>query len=406
MKDKSETKRHTLSMDNVASLSMNALSVVILGGNDERRQTLAAGLSGTQAQVARQAPLPSLDELPSLLNGESDILIVDLDQHVEHGLELVEGACGLRPSLTVMVYSHEGERELLVRCMRAGAREFLTDPLSPAVVAEALVRATVRREELVRQKKNAGKCLVFVGAKGGSGVTTLAANFAVCLAKESGQNVALLDLDLRLGDAALSLGVTSEYSTMDALENESRLDSVLVSKLLMRHSSGLQVLAAPDEYNTYSPSASAVIKLVNILRNDFAYLVVDTSTRYNGYGQSLFELADKVYLVTQVSVAELRNSNRLIAAYFKAEAGRKLEVILNRYAMRAGEIDEEGINKALQTIPAWKVPSDYHAVRQAQNTATALSLKDGPITRVLTQIARAACGKTGDSNKKRKFGLF
>jgi pilus assembly protein CpaE len=406
MSDKSDFKKQTLADDNPVSLSMSALSVVLLGRNEERREMLALALTGTQAQILKQVSLPGLDGLRTVLGNDCDVLIVDLDGDPEYALDLVESACALQPSPTVMVYSHNQDHELLVRCMRAGAREFLTDPLSAASVSEALVRASVRRDELKRQKKTGGKCLVFVGAKGGSGATTIAANFAVCLRNETSQGVALLDLDLPLGDASLDLGVTSEFSTLDALRNESRLDSDFVSKLLAPHSSGLQVLAAPDECNTYSPDALSIVKLINILRNDFAYLIVDAGTHYNGYAEALFDMADKVYLVTQVSVTELRNSNRLIQAYFKSSEASKLEVVLNRYTVRAGEIDEESIAKALQVTPAWKVPSDYQSVRRAQNTATALCLKEGSITNVLKNMAKKASGRETDVNKKRRFGLF
>ena len=71
--------------------------------------------------------------------------------------------CSQNPALTVMAYSGKGEPDLLVRCMRAGAREFLTDPLSPAVLTEALIRASARRLETDRRKKVSGKMLVFLG---------------------------------------------------------------------------------------------------------------------------------------------------------------------------------------------------------------------------------------------------
>jgi pilus assembly protein CpaE len=408
MSDRVETKRQTLSarLRDPESISMKTLSIVVLGSDEQRRRTLVDALTGTQARIVKETALPGLDALPSVLEGECDVLIVDLNGDPERGLDLVEAACRLDSAITVMVYSRQTDPELVVRSMRAGAREFLNDPLSKNSIAEALVRASARREEVQGQKKTRGKALVFVGAKGGSGVTTLASNFAVSLAKESGQSVALLDLNLQLGDAALTLGVSSEFSTLDALQNESRLDSDLVSKLLVRHSSGLYVMAAPDEHNTFQPTAAGVMKLVNILRSDFAWVVVDAGCHFSGYAQSLFDSAEKVYLVTQVNVVELRNSHRLIDALFEGEARRKLEVILNRFAARVNEIDEPGIAKALMVPLNWKVPSDFQAIRSAQNEATALVLKNGAVTRVLTSMAKAACGKAPDEIKKRRFGLF
>jgi pilus assembly protein CpaE len=391
--------------NNPESISMNALSVLLLGASDDGRQRLATAFAGTQAQVVKSAPLPGVDALPSLLQDEYDILVVDLDLNPELALEVVETALGIRGAMTVMVYSQDPDRELLVRCMQAGAREFLNDPLSAGSVTEALVRASVRRDELKRLKKTGGKCLVFVGAKGGSGVTTLASNFAVALAIESRQSVALLDLNLPFGDAALNLGLASEYSTLDALQNEQRLDAELLSKLMVTHSSGLKVLAASDEQNDFQPPASAVLKLVNLLRNDFAWLVVDAGTHYGGYAGSLFDIAEKVYLVTQVSLPELRNSHRLITRNFKGEARRKLDIVMNRFAPRADDIGEDSIEKALLGLPEWRVPSDFQAVRRAQNAATALVAKDSYITRVIFDMARAASGKKIEA-KKKKFGLF
>ena len=100
-----------------------------------------------------------------------------------------------------MVYSAQVYPEMLVRCMRAGAREFLTQPITPATIAEAMVRASVRRPAVrVDQKKAGGKVLIFVGAKGGSGVTTVASNFAVSLAQESDKSTILIDLNLPSGE--------------------------------------------------------------------------------------------------------------------------------------------------------------------------------------------------------------
>jgi pilus assembly protein CpaE len=290
--------------------------------------------------------------------------------------------------------------------MRAGAREFVTDPLSPNAVAEALIRASVRRDEMKRQKKTGGKVLVFTGAKGGSGVTTVASNFAVALAKEAGAGVALVDLNLPLGDVALQLGLSHELSMLDALRNSNRLDSDFLSKLLVRHSSGLQVLVGPDRHSGFQPDPESVLRLLRILRNDFAYVVVDGGSHLAGYGEQVFDLADKVYLVTQASVAELRNSHRIVSELFEGERQRKLEVVLNRYSARAGELDEQSIEKALKTTPNWKVPSDFLAVRRAQDAGAELVAKDGVISRVITGMAKAACGKTASDGKKRRFGLF
>jgi pilus assembly protein CpaE len=388
------------------AVSMKALSTVILSATEKGRRTLAAALDGTQTEVVCEGPLPRRDDLPALLEQRCDVLIVDLGVNPEPGLELVEAACAFDPAMTVMAYGTQTDSRLLVRCMRAGAREFLNEPLSSAAIAEALARAAVRREEVKGLKKAKGKMLVFVGAKGGAGVTTLATNFAVALAGESKQGVALVDLNLRLGDAALTLGLTAEFSTLDALQNERRLDSELLSKLLVSHSSGLKVLPAPSDLTTFQPTTAGIMKTLQTLRGDFAWVVVDAGCQHGAHTQSLFDAAEKVYLVSQVSVADLRNAHVIIQGYFEKEGRHKLEVVLNRYGLRAGEIDAQSIERALTVAPNWKVPSDFHAVREAQNTATALVTRDGPVTRAVTAMAKATCGKAANEVRKKRFLLF
>jgi pilus assembly protein CpaE len=389
------------------SLSMSALSLVLIGPHDERRRAIVRALAGPQARIARELTrYPALDDLAEIVEPDHDVLIIDIDPNPERALDVVEDICGRNSSITVMVYSAHADAELLVRCMRAGAREFLTEPVLPSSVGEALVRAAVRRDEVRRQKKATGKLLVFVGAKGGSGVTTIATNFAVALAKEAENKVAFLDLDLQLGDAALNLGLTTKFTAMDALENTSRLDSDFLSVLMAKHHSSLAVLAAPDTLGTFQPSKNSVEKLLRVVREDFAYVVVDAGSHSIELYESFFDLATTIYLVTQVSVTELRNSNRFISRYFGGPEAEKLEVVLNRFVPRNLEIDEGSITRALTHPAKWKIPNDFPAVRRAQNAGTPMVSDKSQIARALIDMAKSAAGLPLTGGKRKKFSLF
>jgi pilus assembly protein CpaE len=294
---------------------------------------------------------------------------------------------------------------MLVRCMRAGAREYLIQPIAPGTIAEALVRASVRRPVKRASNKALGKLLVFAGAKGGSGVSTIAGNFAVALARESGHSTLLLDLDLPLGAAALDLGISSQFSTINALQNIARLDSHFLSTLLTKHSSGLSVLSAPDQYTQVNVTDDAIGKLLTVARQDFDYVVIDagSSTRINC--KPLLEGASTLYFITQIGISELRNSNRLISEIFM-HLGPRLEIVLNRFTPSSLGIDEESIQKALTRPAAWKIPSDFRTVQRAQNTATPLALGDSAIAEVIRHMARTACGLSPVSDRKKKFSLF
>lgn len=393
-------------MQSSEMLNLKVVSVALIGPEEQRRRAVAFALAnGTGARVAKEfSSYPDLDDVPQLLNKGYDVIIVDLDSEPETALDLVENICTNSP-ITVMVYSAHTDPELLVRCMRAGAREFLSQPIASAKLEEALVRASLRRVPATASKTATGKLFVFAGAKGGSGVTTLASNFAVSLAQESQKSTVLLDLGLPLGAAALDLGITPQFSTANALQNPNRLDTTFLSTLLTRHSSGLSVLCAPDTYTSITVTSEALAKLLTVARQDFEYVVVDAGPGVGPVYRTLIESAAKVFLVTQVTVSELRNANRLITEFFAPPASA-LEVVLNRYTSATAGIDEANIVKALTVPIAWRVPSDYETVQRAQNTATPLALQDSAVAQTIRRMARTAAGLPPVSEKKRRFSLF
>lgn len=388
------------------SLSMSALSVVLMGPDAAQRQAMTKALAGPQAKVARvYSGYPEVDELSALMKQDYDVVIVHLDPDPEPALDVVESLCSGSNSITVMVHTARQDQQLLLRCMRAGAREFLTEPLLPSSIGEALVRAAVRRDELRRKQAAAGKLLVFVGAKGGAGVTTIASNFAVALAAAHA-NVALIDLDLELGDAALTLGLSPQFTAFDALNNQQRLDSDFLNGLMTKHSSGLAVLGALDTIPSGQIPKAGVGRLLALARENFAYVVVDAGSHEVELYDALFQMATTVYLVAQVSVPDLRNANRFMARYFSGVGCEKVEIVLNRYISRNIEIDETAVAKALTQPAKWKIPNDYRAARRAQNTGVPVALDENHMARVLAEMSQAALGEVERPKKKKMFGLF
>ncbi len=214
----------------------------------------------------------------------------------------------------------------------------------------------------------------------------------------------MIDLDLPLGDAALNLGVVAEYSTINALQNFSRLDSSFLSRLLVKHNSGVSVLAAPGKFPQYEASKEAIDRLIAVARQDFDNVVVDMGSRLDLMGTNLFKDGSTVYLVLEAGIAGLRNSNRLISQYFSTPVP-KLEIVLNRFDSRSMGVSEDQITKALTRPAQWKIPNDYNAVRRMQTTAIPLALEDSPISRLIRQMARTACGLPAIQEKKGGFSL-
>jgi pilus assembly protein CpaE len=394
------TNARVMDIVEVPSVGAGVLSVAVISPDGHRRKAATTALGEClNSQIREFSSYPSgPDEAPWTLNRDFDAVIVDLDSDPERALDLVKRICtnGLA---TVMVYSEQTDPDRMLKCMRAGAREFFTLPFKPGAVVEALARASSLRSADRQPKKPDGKLLVFLTAKGGSGVTTLACNFAVSLAQESRQKTLLIDLGLPLGGVALNLGIRTEHSIVDALQDLERLDADFLSSLLEKHGSGLSVLAAPSEMASMQLSDEAVDKLLEVARQNFDYVVVDAGLKLDLQHTQLFDESATIFLVMQVGLAELRNSNRLISM-LSAAGGPRVEIVINRYDPQSLEIAEEHITKALTRPAEWKIPNDYAAVRRMQSTATPLMQEASEISRAIRQMARSVCSPPADQAQK------
>lgn len=216
------------------------LTAALLGPDEPRRKVVASALSkrtGLRLQEFSSFP-PRLEDLPQMLAQAYDVVVIDVDSEPEYAFALVESLCADGRTY-VMAYSAKADMRQAVHFMRVGVREYFTLPLDPAEVAAALMRASNRRSGAPPQEnKKAARLFVFLGTKGGCGVTTLASNFAVALAQESEGSTLLVDLGLPLGDVAINLGIETEYSIATALENPARVDANLLSTLVVKHSRG------------------------------------------------------------------------------------------------------------------------------------------------------------------------
>ncbi len=378
-------------------------SVVLISPDSRRRAAVAALMPGAHARLVREfAEFPAAGKLSQVLDIECDAMLVDLHGAAEEGLALIEAICSHGLPVTVMACSGAGEPDVLIRAMRAGAREFFADPLAAGPMTEAFERAATRRRNATPQRKM-GKLLVFRGAKGGAGVTTLAANFAVALTRESHGAVVLVDLHPQLGEVALSLGIDARFSITDALANASRLDGDFLATLLTRHESGLAVLASRDDHGEGAQRSldRGAEKLFRVLREEFDYVVVDAGSCAGNTPDVLFEMADAIYLIMEANLPALRNARRMLSYFTAREVKAGVELVLNRFNSRMVEIDEESTSKALTRPADWKIPNDYPAVRGAQNLGIPLVTQQTAIARAICEMALAAGGRSGSHHEQK-----
>ena len=219
-----------MDQDSTADVLPRSPAVVLICPHETYRGQLKRAVEADGGKVLAAYDLyPGYAQLPALLELPCDAYIVEIDSDQDLGLDLVETICSRKPSGTVMVYSALHDQDRMVSAMRVGAREFLSGSVPAAQLRDALLRAAARNADR-SLKRATGRAIVFWSAKGGSGVSTLAANFAMALRTEASEPVLLADLNPQFGDLAVLLGITPRFTVAEALKSAKRLDSEFLSQ--------------------------------------------------------------------------------------------------------------------------------------------------------------------------------
>ena len=341
-----------------------------------------------------------------------EIGIISLDQDADKAIELVAKLNNNSPECHVVVISSSTDGNLILRAMRAGAKEFLAHPVRLDDLLGALNRLGERRYGKGKSKSTGSNVIAVAGATGGVGTTSLAVNLGCALARDENKTVTLVDLDLSLGDADVFLDTIPDYTLIDVAQNVTRLDFALLKRSLTRHSSGLFLLPRPvqmEDVGLISPED--LTRVVGLLKATFSHLVIDLSKSYSKLDQVALKMADHILLVTQLDLPCLRNVVRLLMSFQSMDGvADKVKIVVNRLGLDNGQIS---LKKAQDTIGReifWQLPNDYRTMVEVRNNGVPL-IEHAPkavITQSIVQMAEAFSGEKreedADEDEARKTG--
>jgi pilus assembly protein CpaE len=389
----------------------HALRIAICDPKDASRDALKSSLLGLD-HVWLEAECSRYEFFPDVVGQtHTDIAFVSLDSNPEKALELVAELTKSAPDCATLVTSSSNDGNLILRTMRAGAKEFLTTPLRPEDVAAALQRVARQHKSGGSGKARGCQVVTVAGATGGVGSTSLAVNLACALASDSNHSVALVDLDLALGDADVFLDTIPEYTLTDVAQNVSRLDLTLLKRSLTKHDSGLYLLPRPvqlDDARFVTPDD--MVRVLGLLRATFTHLIIDTSKSFTPLDLFALRESDLILLVTQLDLPCLRNVVRLLMSFKDdPKIDPKVRVVVNRVGYDTGQIS---LKKAQETIGReiyWQVPNDYRTMVEVRNNGVPLihQAPKAAITQSIGQLADSITGKqddlAGEANKSRSW---
>jgi len=332
------------------------LSFIVFSEESDVGASLAKALEASGHAELRSIASDASELADAVRKHGPDALLVDLG-HAPHGvLDLLDRLPAPRPLLVVC--GPEDQSDVILRALKQGAREFL--PASPEQdqVASAVQRLLLERgASLPRPTRS--PLLAVMGAKGGVGATVVACQLAASL-QAAGGRVVIVDLNYPLGDVALHFDVKPTYTLADIAPAADRLDASLLRGLLQAHRSGLQILAAPSRVEEAEVvKEEHVYATLEILRQEFDWVVADVSRSWNEASIRALDLASQILLVTSQDVPTLTHARAHHDLLLRlGHAPEKIHTLINRHSKRDAVSDDD-VEQFLGVAPQAKLPNDY-----------------------------------------------
>ena len=323
-------------------------------------------------------------------------LVLDLGSGEDHSaLPWLQEMTRRWRGLQVVLLCSQRHEALLLQAMRSGVREVLDSPAEPGELLQALQRlgeaaSTGPLEPAEPARPGSGQVLAFVSSKGGSGNTVLASNLAWLLATEFEQRSALVDLDLQYGDASFYLGGgQAQHSVASLMRQGQRLDGQLLRSSLHPVQAQLQLLAAPAQPDMAPLPAEALSRVMDLLRQQEAVVIVDVPHHLDELGLQALRQADRVLVLMRNRVPDIRNAQRLMRLLREQGIAReRLQPVLNRHTADGG-LDRAAIDKALDPGIAHLIADDPAALHGCVHLGLPLHehAPGSPVLRDLRQLA-------------------
>ncbi len=339
-----------------------------------------------------------------LAQSPPDVAIVCLDADQNKAVQLIGQVSSEFPDLPLLAVSGRNDGQAILQALRNGAREFLTAPVQLEELLTALKRlqrpngstnSDSGTHNSLKNGKLESSVIAILGSRGGVGCTSLAVNLGATLAQNKDYSVALIDLDLALGDCDVALDLMGDYTLADVALNIERLDLAFLKRSLCKHSSGVSLLPHPVQVEDCQLIREEHLqRLINLLRASYSHLILDLSKSFSLTDVTGLRMADTVLLVAQLELSSLRNIVRMMISLGQDETiGPKVKIILNR----VGSESDISVEKAEEIIGKpifYQMPNDSKPMVESRNHGVPL-IQYAPRSKAQQAVQGLATALTG-----------
>jgi pilus assembly protein CpaE len=390
-------------------MSLSGINVAVLSPTSETRAIFRnlieeTGLASVQLEVEQYCATFGDRPTRRIIEAQPQIVIVDLNdpKAAVRALSILHLEL---PEAWLYVSSHDAESQAIIESMRAGAREFLPQPIEIALLTQAFARYITEH----RPNQEAGKGAVYcvTASKEGVGVTSIAINTAVSLATLHDTRVALIDLNSPVGDAAAYLNLRPQYTVADALAAAMQLDPVLL-ETFMNRAHGVSVLAGLREFQPMPViGLDALSQMLQVITQYYTHVFIDLPPNIDPEQlQVLMEISSAMLVVLTPELPTLWRTDRYLRFLSSSGNTEKLRLIVNRVTAN-DDIDEKSIVKALNHDVYWKLPNNYRALISAINSGKPLvTVNNSALVASYMKLAHRLAGIPEQESKSGRISLL
>lgn len=345
-----------------------------------------------------------------------DLMLMRVEEPLVRPVQTLSRINDGLPDLPIVVFSSDSNLRLMRQSMVSGASDYLQEPLDADELESSLIRVLERKEREGMRRRGelddpvpTGTVITVFGAKGGIGKTTISSNLSIALAAEAHQSVALVDMDTRFGDVAITMDIPVEKSIADLARNLDNVDRNSLREFLVEHESGVHILPAPTRPSDWrNLTARHIRDCVDVLAQTHDFVVLDTPGTFNEIVAAAIEVGSMILLVTTLDMASIKDTVLALEMLHERFGNdeERIKVVLNRAGVDSG-VRERDVEATLDAPLWWRIPQDNEVVKAAQlGRPIVMSRPNSKVAVEIREMARALAGvRNRQRSRKQKSGL-
>jgi len=342
-------------------------------------------------------------------NRSPEYLIIDISKSDLPISDLLKLSEICEPGVNVLAIGNRNDVVLYRDLIKLGIHDYLIKPLFADIVSRSLKNMVFGSEgEKISQAKS-GKIITLLGARGGVGTSYIANTLASIMAIERSRRVILVDLDIHFGTTALYFNLRSNDGLNTALEDPERIDQLFLERLFNSVNERLYVLSSEiplDDRKSYTNTS--LEQLLSYLTKLFHYVMIDIPHNFNEIGKYAMDQSNVRLVITEASLAGLRDSGRIFNALGEDRLDHRLMLVLNKYIKNLkGVLNPEDFEGALKREVNHIIPYNESVITELAEINKVTFEAKSPLISYVRKIADDIQGlKTTKEEEKSFWGFF